>query len=333
MLRPATSDYCHISPEAKPRLVVVIDTEEEFDWSQSFSRSNTSVQSMRWIDRVQTIFDAYGITPVYVIDYPITSQPEGYQPLVDIHADGRCIIGAHLHPWVNPPFEEEVNQTNSFAGNLPGVLEHTKLRILSDCIGEKFGSRPKIYKAGRYGVGPHTAGILEQEDYEVDLSVCPYMNYAHESGPDYSASSPWPYWFGTTRRILELPLTVGYTGLLRQWGPTVHPFTASSLLTKLHVPGILARLQLLNKSWLSPEGYLTQEHCQVVRTLFQEGLRVFSFAFHSPSVAPGHTPYVQSDSDLEAFLNRCRHFFDFFFGEMQGIATTPIILKEELRQP
>ena len=70
-----------------------------------------------------------------------------------------------------------------------------------------------------------------------------------------------------------------------------------------------------------------------MRALFQEGLRVFSFAFHSPSVEPGHTPYVQSDSDLEAFLNRCRQFFDFFFGEMQGIATTPIILKEELRQP
>ena len=311
MLRPATSDYCYIPPEEKPRLVVVIDTEEEFDWSQTFSRSNTSVQSMKWIDRVQSIFDSYGITPIYVIDYPVTSQSDGYQPLVDIHADGRCIIGAHLHPWVNPPFEEEVNQTNSFAGNLPGMLEHSKLKILSDCIGEKFGRRPKIYKAGRYGVGPHTAGILELEGYEVDLSVCPYMNYAHESGPDYSASSPWPYWFGTTRRILELPLTVGYTGLLRQWGPTLHRLVTNPLLTNLHVPGIFARLQLLNKSWLSPEGYLIQEHRQVVRALFQEGLRVFSFAFHSPSVTPGHTPYVQSDSDLEAFLDRCRQFLIF----------------------
>lgn len=333
MLDPTASDYCNIAPTEKPRLLVVIDTEEEFDWSRAFSRNNTSVQSMKWIDRVQEIFDSYGITPVYVIDYPIASQPSGYQPLVDIHADGRCIIGAHLHPWVNPPFEEEVNQTNSFAGNLPRMLEHTKLKILSDCIGEKFGRRPKIYKAGRYGVGPHTANILEQEDYDVDLSVCPYMNYSHEKGPDYSASSPWPYWFGTKRRILEVPLTVGYTGLFRRWGAPFHRLATSPLLTKLHVPGILARLQLLNKSWLSPEGYHTQEHCQLIRALYHEGLRVFSFAFHSPSVAPGHTPYVQSDSDLEDFLNRCRALFDFFFGEMQGIASTPLMLREELRQP
>ena len=122
MLRPAASDYCHISPEEKPRLIVVIDTEEEFDWSQSFSRTNTSVQSMKWIDRVQTIFDSYGITPVYVIDYPIASQPDGYQPLKDIHADGRCIIGAHLHPWVNPPFSEVVNRSTGVGALGPMTL-------------------------------------------------------------------------------------------------------------------------------------------------------------------------------------------------------------------
>lgn len=333
MLAPSAADYCNIPPNEKPRLLVVIDTEEEFDWSRSFSRKNTSVQSMKWIDRVQSIFDSYGITPVYVVDYPIASQAEGYQPLADIHADKRCLIGAHLHPWVNPPFEEVVNGPNSFAGNLPRELERTKLRILTDCIEENFGRRPTIYKAGRYGVGPHTAEILEQEHYEVDLSVCPYMNYSQEYGPDYTTHSPWPYWFGSTRRILELPLTVGYTGLLRKWGPSIHRLATDPFFVRLHVPGILARLQLLNKSWLSPEGYPTQEHCEVVRALFQAGLRVFTFAFHSPSVTPGHTPYVRSGSDLTEFLNRCKAFFDFFLGEMQGQPSTPLILKEELCQP
>jgi len=66
MLNPKLSDYCHIGREERPRLVVVIDTEEEFDWSKDFSRDNISVRSMQWIGRIQDIFDEYGITPARV---------------------------------------------------------------------------------------------------------------------------------------------------------------------------------------------------------------------------------------------------------------------------
>jgi hypothetical protein len=58
-------------------------------------------------------------------------------------------------------------------------------------------------------------------------------------------------------------------------------------------------------------------------------VRVFSFAFHSPSVEPGHTPYVTSQKDLDNFLRRCEQFFDFFFGKLGGCPTTPIELKHE----
>ena len=187
MLNPQPQSYCHIDAAWPAQLVVVIDTEEEFDWASDFSRSNTDVGAMRWIHRVQDIFDAYHIIPVYVVDYPVASQPTGYRPLQELHASGRALIGAHLHPWVNPPYTEPVNRRNSFPGNLPLALEAAKLQALSDCIGEHFGSRPVIYKAGRYGVGPHTAAILEEQGYEVDVSLCPHMDYAAEGGPEFSA--------------------------------------------------------------------------------------------------------------------------------------------------
>ena len=44
-----------------PQLVVVIDTEEEFDWSASPDRSAIGVTAMSSIERVQEIFDEYGI--------------------------------------------------------------------------------------------------------------------------------------------------------------------------------------------------------------------------------------------------------------------------------
>jgi hypothetical protein len=323
-------DYCQTDPTERPSVVVVIDTEEEFDWSSNFSRNNTAVLSMRCIGRLQDIFDEYHITPVYVIDYPVAAQPEGYRLLQEIHASNRCLIGAHLHPWVNPPFEESVNHYNSFPGNLPRALEAAKLQVLSDRIGELFDRRPTIYKAGRYGIGLHTADILEEQGYEVDLSVCPCMDYSAEGGPDFTHRSAWPYWFGRRQRLLGLPLTVGFAGLWRRWGSIVHSLASRPALRRMHAVGALARLGLVDKIWLSPEGYSSIEHIKLVRALYRDGLRVFSFAFHSPSVEPGHTPYVRSQRELEVFLARCRDFFEFFMGELGGQPTTPLELKQRL---
>ncbi len=40
---------------------------------------------------------------------------------------------------------------------------------------------------------------------------------------------------------------------------------------------------------------------EAVRVAAGEGLRLLNFAFHSPSVEPGHTPYVRTAADLAAF--------------------------------
>src|SRR5262250_2430572 len=109
---PMAHDVVRIRDDEPPRCVVIIDAEEDFDWSNGYSRQNVSVRSMREIGKVQEVFDMFGVTPVYVVDYPVASQPDGYRPLQEIHASGRCLIGAHLHPWVNPPFDEVVSCRN-----------------------------------------------------------------------------------------------------------------------------------------------------------------------------------------------------------------------------
>lgn len=330
ILTSIRKNYCYCSPVEKPKLIVVIDTEEEFDWTSPHCRNHTSVRAMRWIGRIQDIFDSYRITPVYMVDYPVASQSEGYQPLLEIYADGRCLIGAHVHPWVNPPFEEQVNAYNSFPCNLPYSLEEAKIRVLGQTIEERFGVRPIIYKAGRYGLGPHTPAILEEQRYEIDLSVCPYMDYSAEGGPNFTEYCAWPYWFGANRCLLEIPLTTGFTGLLRPWGLRLHELASHPRLHRLHSIGILARLRCLNKVWMSPEGYTLNENIALLQALYRDGLRVFSFAFHSPSVEVGHTPYVRTQRDLDRFLSQCRQFFDYFIYELGGEPTTPLQIKKQL---
>lgn len=324
MIRPTPTTYYSCEVSDRPKLVVVIDTEEEFDWSKGFCRENIAVTAMRQIFRVQDIFDHYHITPVYVIDYPIAHQVDGHRPLQEIHSDRRCLIGAHLHPWVNPPFEEVICHSNSFPGNLPASLEREKLKLLGACIGERFGEQPVIYKAGRYGLGANTGSILEDLGYQVDTSFCPGMNYSNEKGPDFSNATPWPFWFGEARKLLELPLTVGYTGGLRKRGKWVYSKASSSFASRFKALGILARLRLLNKVWLSPEGYHSCEQRALTQALHDDGLRIFTLAFHSPSVVPGNTPYVRTSEELSMFLDSLRRFFDFFMGELGGSPTTPL---------
>lgn len=318
--------------ECRPILVVVIHTEEEFDWDQPHDRSATGVAHMRHIHRAQAVFDEFGIVPNYVVDYPIATKPEAFEPLKAFADSGRALIGAHLHPWVSPPFDEEVNARNSFPGNLPRALEYEKLRVLTEQITATFGERPLSYLAGRYGFGPNTGEILEALGYEVDISPAVPIDYSAEGGPDYSGYTSQPYWFGRARRLLGLPGTGGYVGRLRTGGTALYRRLTRPRLRRLHVSGAVARLRLMERIRLSPEDYSEAEMRRLTHALLADGLRAFVFSFHSPSVMPGGTPYVRNDNDRERFLETCRRYFDFFKHRLNGTTMTPLEVKAWLAQ-
>ena len=313
--------------ELPPKLIVVIDTEEEFDWNSEPDSNANRVSAMAYMHRVQDVFNEYNIQPCYVIDYPVVSQTEGYSLLKQFHEKGQCEIGAHLHPWVNPPIDERLNKRNTYPGNLPKALEREKLRVLRDKISENFGTSPVTYKAGRYGFGPNTTEIMQELGFNIDLSVCPPLDSRADGGPDYRRYDAHPFWFGGDEKsVLELPCTGGFVG----WaGATALPlFQVAQRFKKFKAPGILARLGAVDRLMLSPEGFCPAEHIKLTRALYKRGLRNFTWSFHSPSVVPGHTAYVQTDKDLQQFLDSFRRYFDFFFDELRGEASTPTRTRE-----
>src|SRR5687768_2441407 len=54
-------------------LLIVVDTEEEFDWAQPFSREATATRSIPAQARAHEIFDRFGVVPTYVVDYPVAT--------------------------------------------------------------------------------------------------------------------------------------------------------------------------------------------------------------------------------------------------------------------
>jgi hypothetical protein len=325
MLDLSTHIPARLPADTPPLLVVVVDTEEEFDWAKPVNPGSTGVRSIRHQVRAHRIFEKFGIRPTYVIDYPVASQRDGYGPLAELRADGLCEIGAHLHPWVNPPHDEVVNAFNSYPGNLPPELEHEKLAELTAAIEDGFGLHPVVYKAGRYGVGPNTTETLKALNYRVDASVVPQTDFrADDGGPDFRACGPQPYWFGGSKPLLEIPLSTCFTGALHGAGTWLRPLLTKDLGMKLRLPGIFARLSLLERLRLSPEGIDHDEHRRLTKAMLRRGQKVFSFTYHSPSLDVGHTPYVQSQTDLDRFLDRFERYFEFFMGEIGGRAATPL---------
>ena len=224
---------------------------------------------------------------------------------------------------MNPPYDEQVTPYNSYPGNLDPVLERKKLTILTGAIVAAFGIRPTIYKAGRYGIGPGTADSLQALDYEIDLSVVPHTDFGADGGPDFRALPDRPYWFGDDDGLLEIPMSRGFSGLTSPFGPAIFSATQSRLGRSLHLGAILARTRLLERATLTPEGIDTEAHKRLVHAMIDRGHRVFTLSFHSPSLAPGHTPYVRTANELQQFLDKIRYALDFFFGEIGGRATTP----------
>jgi hypothetical protein len=166
--------------------------------------------------------------------------------------------------------------------------------------------------------------MLSELGYLVDTSVVPRTDFSSDGGPDFAGYGLTPFWCDRPGRLLEIPLTVGFTGLLRNSGARLHRALTQPAALRLHLPGVLARLHLLDRVRLSPEGIDTQELIRLTRTMLRSGHRLFSFTYHSPSLRPGNLPYVQSDSDLRVFLDRFEAYFDFFFGEVGGRAITPL---------
>ena len=325
-----TRQTARLGKDEAPILTVVVDTEEEFDWSKALSRANTDVSHMRHIHRVQEICDEFGVRPCYVIDYPVAAQEPGYGPLVAIHDDGRCSIGAHLHPWVNPPHDEHVNARNSYPGNLPAALEHRKLGTLNETIQSVFGRPAAVYKAGRYGIGPNTGATLEALGFDVDVSPMIAFDFSADGGPDFARLPNDPWWFGEERQLLCIPGTGALVGVMGRAALPCYRFATRAWLERMRVPGLLARMRLVDRLRLSPEGYTLEELKRLTRYLLARGVRVLTLSFHSPSVQPGCTPHVRNADELVAFLDRLRGYFDYFFHELKGGTMSPIEIRAHL---
>ncbi|HEX8948354.1 MAG TPA: polysaccharide deacetylase family protein [Dissulfurispiraceae bacterium] len=306
------------------KLIITIDTEED-NWG-NYRPMGYTLENIRKIPALQDIFDVFGVKPTYLVTYSVAKDRKAVSVLKAILDEGRCEIGAHCHPWHTPPFEELPNERTSMLCNLPGDLQFRKLRNLHNTIISGFNVTPVSFRAGRWGYNRDVAANIHRLGYKVDSSVTPYTDWTNSHGPDFTKFSPKPFRFSPVDilretaggGLVEVPATIGFLQQNFSLCSTVLAAAQSFPMKYLKAAGILCRLSLVNKAWLSPEVSDSATMIKLARRMMQNRYRILNLVFHSPTLMAGVTPFVRTSKDERRFLEHIRDFLSFARGNGIG---------------
>ena len=317
------------------KLIVTVDTEEEGLWNGNFQARGNTVRNIEGVPRFQAFCDRFGVRPTYLVDTPVLEDARAVEILDEVHRAGRCEIGAHLHPWCAPPLDEETNPRNSFMCNLPEHLQREKLTRITDTIEQRLGTRPRSFRAGRYGLDIVGARILEDLGYVVDSSVISFYDYSDRGGPDFRWAPYTPYrvgWDDLRRpgpegRMFEMPISVGFSGTGFARAQRIRELACTGAGRLFHLTGILDRLNLVRRIKFSPEQADATRMKQLVDAYLANGAPCMVMMMHSSSLVPGYSPYVADRQrleelylDLEAVFRHCQQRHEMVGETLTGFA-------------
>ena len=294
----------------KPSVLFVmsVDTEEEWDWKTEFPQHNIQIENVQAIAGFQQECNSIGIRPTYFVDYPVVDSSESANVLKSIEASGKCEIGAHLHPWCNPPITVENDEFSSHVVNLPIDLVEQKLINLLDKLRGSFETDICSFRTGRWGINSAVMGLLIKHGITVDSSVYPFYSndYFNCDGAPVE-----PYWPDLTdplklmsknqqSSLFEIPVSAGYNHVSFALCDKIHKISNSRLLSTLRLPGILWQLKLLRKIYLSPELASAADMKTLINVLLKRKAPVVHMNLHSSSLI--NLPYSNHPYTREQIL-------------------------------
>lgn len=269
--------------------ILSIDTEEEWDWSGPFPQQVASVKNIDRLPEFQQICESLGVRPTYFVDYAVSNDQSAVDKMLTFTNKGNCEIGAHLHPWCNPPYFGDVGEAESHVINLPVEQVSQKLDVLMQSIETSFGVKAQSFRTGRWGIDKNVMDLLVKSGIKVDSSVYPYYQNEYFS---CVGSPTLPYWpdlddplkQGEQDAIYELPVTVGFNRSNFDSANTVHSAFATPPLSWTRFNGLAWHTNLLRKIYLCPELSAADDMITLCDKVINKGYPVLHMYMHSSSL-------------------------------------------------
>jgi hypothetical protein len=305
-----------------PAVLLGVDTEADDQWSAEGRRTLT-VRNAERLPGLQALCDGFGIPPSYLVTHEMATRPESADVLRGLAREGRCEIGAHLHPWTSPPFRPEDTAGHTYPHNLPPELLERQMSDLTATIEQGLGVRPTTYRAGRNGFDGGSLGVLERLGYTVDTSVDPLFNERRKGGMSFAGAPLTPYHpdYRDVRRagaskILEVPISAATSPPL--------PKAVEALYSKLPpIPwrGALRRLGLRGV-WLRPSYAALPDMLAFASRLARAGAPCVNIIFHSSELLPGGSPYTPDGPSVTRFLDDLKRLLEHLTVRLGGAGRT-----------
>ena len=280
-------------------VIVTIDTEADNQWAYN---EVVTTENLNYVPRFQRLCERYGLRPTYLCAFEVVESSHFESVLRPYQERGAAEIGAHLHPWTNPPFGPaaragiDKDAYPAYPSELTLKDFSAKLTVLTDRIAVRTGRAPTSYRAGRWGFTAAHVAVLVGLGYTVDCSVTPLVSWADEAGrreggPDFRAAPLVPYFLDPTdvcragpSTLLEIPVTI------------VLPSAAMR--------------QSADPQWFRPYPKMSAEQLlEVYRVASAQKLPALEMMLHSCELMPGGSPYNPTEASIEQLYAKLDRVF------------------------
>ena len=277
----------------RPLLCVSIDCERDKGPGWRIQRPARYVGVHDGLARkLHPLFRRFGVKPTYLLSAEVIRDPASAERLARL--PGSFELGTHLHAEYVAPGADDHAESTLFQAALPPEVERAKLGALTALYVDRFAAPPRSFRAGRFGIGAASLGILADLGYTVDSSVTPLLDWrgAGPGAPSFCDAPLVPYRpdpVHPARRgdspLWEVPVTI-------RRGPG----------QRLPLVG-----RRLPHRWLRPTWGTGSDLVALAREILTSpGSRpvVLNVMFHNVEIVAGASPYARDAAQADAILGR-----------------------------
>ena len=300
--------------------ILTIDTEGDNQWELG---RELTVENIKYIPRFQNLCNKYNILPTYLVTSEVCEDGFAKEIFTDYLLSGKAEIGAHLHSWTTPPFENEEgyrfnDQNHGFATELSEYLLNEKIKNLTNQIAVSFGTSPTSFRSGRYGFNENIAKVLIENSYLDDSSVTPYTNWSSQKGipngiggPDFMDHNVFPYKYRfDNSSLIEIPITIL---------PSKFPLNRNETIARQYFRNVdksiflrLIRKLIFNNQplWLRPYNWMNISlFDEILDEAARRKLPFLVMMFHSSELMPGCSIYRPDTGSIDKLYELLELFF------------------------
>jgi hypothetical protein len=302
------------------KFIITIDTEGDNQWDHG---RTLTVENVKYVDRFQSLCEAHGISPTYLVTSEICEDPYAQKLFSDYVKKNRAEVGAHLHSWTTPPFLpdtgfRENDENHIFASELDHDLLSEKIKNLTEQITRLIGRVPTSFRSGRYGFNETVARVLIENNFLVDSSVTPFVSWSEQrglpggkGGPDFIDSSPFPDQYNfKAGSLIEIPVTILPTILPLNGNHRIASYYFRNVNTNLFLRILRKLFYTSQPVWLRPTPDMTPALLKaLVREARSINLPYLTMMFHSSELMPGCSKYRPDDQSIEELYTLLEIFF------------------------